>query len=243
MLGMRLSLTYEGVIRVLDEKTVDLLVVDLDLLYQEGQLLYQHQHQPALGAGGDRVGLQLGLAQLGVNPGGGALGLRMALLAQEEGDLLHRSLSSCLQSGVGLEEGQSGRLVQLGEQLQGHRIVRFQTGGELVDQPSLALDEDFQVPAEGFEFLDQGAIRLEGTKVCQIATTGPGQQVGVDGIGLGPSRLPVAVHCLGIQGIDRETGLQKRRDEKAVVGLHKAGNLLGITSNVQKESLELGQAR
>src|SRR5918996_2299406 len=59
--------TEKGVIRVLDEKTVDLLVVDLDLLYQEGQLLYQHQHQPAFGAGGHWVGLQLGLAHLGVN--------------------------------------------------------------------------------------------------------------------------------------------------------------------------------
>jgi hypothetical protein len=33
------------------------------------------------------------------------------------------------------------------------------------------------------------------------------------------------------------------RDEQTLVGLHKAGNLLGVASNVQEESLELGQAR
>jgi hypothetical protein len=102
------------------------------------------------------------------------------------------------------------------------------------------VDQGFQVSAEGFEFLDQGAIGLEGTKVCQIAATSPSQQVGVNGIGLGPSWLPPAVHCLGVQGIDWETSLQEGRDEQAVVGLHKAGDLLGITSNVQEESLELG---
>src|ERR687895_968147 len=49
--------TEEGAIRVQDEKMVDLLVVGLDLLHQEGQLPYQHQHQPALGAGRDWVRL------------------------------------------------------------------------------------------------------------------------------------------------------------------------------------------
>jgi hypothetical protein len=132
--------------------------------------------------------------------------------------------------------------VQLAEQFQGHRIVLLQAGGKLVDQPGLALDQGFQVSAEGFEFLDQGTIGLEGTQVCQIAATSPGQQVSINGIGLGPRRFPAAVHCLGVQGIDWKTSLQERRDEQAVVGLHKAGDLLGITSNAQEESLELGQA-
>jgi len=90
--------------------------------------------------------------------------------------------------------------VQLAEQLQGHRIVRLQAGGELVDQPGLALDQGFQVSAESFEFLDQGTVRLEGTKVCQVAATSPGQQVGIDGISLGPRRLTAPVPGLGVQG-------------------------------------------
>jgi hypothetical protein len=83
---------------------------------------------------------------------------------------------------------------------------------------------------------------LERTQVCQIAATSPRQQIGINGISLGPSWLSPAVHCLGVQGIDGETSLQERRDEQAMVGLHKAGDLLGVTSNVQEESLELGQA-
>jgi hypothetical protein len=101
------------------------------------------------------------------------------------------------------------------------------------------LDEGFQIPAKGFEFLDQGSIGLEGAKVCQIAATGPGQQVGIDSVGLGPGRLTAPVHGLGVQGIDWETSLQEHRDEQAMVSLHKAGDLLGFTCNAQEESLEL----
>ena len=103
-------------------------------------------------------------------------------------------------SVVSLEEGQGGRLVQLAEQFQGHRIVRLQAGSKLVDQPGLALDQGFQVSAEGFEFLDQGAIRLEGTQVCQVAATSPGQQVSINGIGLGPRGFRRRSTVLGFRG-------------------------------------------
>jgi hypothetical protein len=134
---------------------VDLLLVGFDLLHQRASCSTSTSINRLLVRVVTGSACNWGLAHLGVNPGGSALGLRIALLAQEEGKLLYRSLSGGFQSGVSLEESQGGRLVQLGKQRQGHRIVRLQAGGELVNQPGLALDQGFQSRLRALLSLEQ----------------------------------------------------------------------------------------
>ena len=52
------------------KKGANLLVILLDLLEQRQQLTHQHQHQTRFGAGGDSIGLQVGLMQPLDNLGG-----------------------------------------------------------------------------------------------------------------------------------------------------------------------------
>jgi hypothetical protein len=66
-----------------EEKMLYLPIVGLDLLHQESQLFHQDQHQPSLDVDSPWVCLQLGLMELGIDPGGNALGLGMTLLTQQ----------------------------------------------------------------------------------------------------------------------------------------------------------------
>jgi len=55
----------------------------------------------------------------------------------------------------------SRALVQLGEQLQSRRVVRFEAGRQLVHQPGPTLDQAVLVAGQGFEFSDQGTVMLQ----------------------------------------------------------------------------------
>jgi len=60
--------------------------------------------------------------------------------------------------------------VQLAEQLQGHGVVRFQAGRELIDQPRLRLDQAVLIARKHFKFGHEGTVRRQAAQVSQVAT-------------------------------------------------------------------------
>ncbi len=65
-------------------------------------------------------------------------------------------------------------------------------------------------------------------QVSQFAATELGQQISVDGIGLGAGGRAVAVDGLGVDRIDRKPRFEQCRNEQAMRGLDDAGDLLRV---------------
>jgi hypothetical protein len=75
--------------------------------------------------------------------------------------LLRTYLLSGLRSRASLQEHQGGVLLQLGEQLQGHMVIGFEKGGQLIDQPSLTLDQAILVARESFQLVNECTVGFE----------------------------------------------------------------------------------
>jgi hypothetical protein len=133
-------------------------------------------------------------------------------------------------------------LVQFAEQLQGHWIVRFEAGGELVHQAGLTLDQGILVTGEQFEFLDQGAVGLKAAQIGQIASARFRQQIGINGIGFGPCRIAATIHCLGVDGVNREARFEQGGNEQSLVGLQNASHLVRRGNKGEQEARQVGQA-
>jgi hypothetical protein len=154
------------------KKVCDHLVVGSDLLNQRQQLSDQSQHQTRFGARGNTISLQLWLVQHRNNLWGNDLRCGMTSLLEHLCDLLVRSFQSLRESGIGLQKDQRRALLQLAKQLQGDRIVRLQTGGELIDQAGLALDQAVLITAEGgSSFGDLRTIGFKSPQVSEIRST------------------------------------------------------------------------
>src|SRR5260221_9110277 len=132
----------------------------------------------------------------------------MVMLPQQLGQRLHWGTLRRLQGWIREQEGQGERLLQLGEQLEGDRVVRLKAGRQLIAQPRLALNQSILVAGERLEFLDQGAVRRQASQVVQVTTPRLGQQIGVNRVRLGARGLAQAVHRLGVDGVDGQPRIQ-----------------------------------
>ena len=223
------------------KKARDLVIIGGDLGEEHAQLGGQRQHQARLGARHHGVGPQLRLVQALPDLRGFGRGGRMPRRLEHGGDLLDRGILRLLGRGKGLQEGQRGRLLQFAEQLQRHRIVGLETGRELVDQAGLALDQGVLVARERLEFGDQGAIRGQAAQVSHIAASRARQQVGVDGVGLGPRGLAVPIDGLGIDRIDGQARVEQGGDEQSPVRLDDTGQMVGMVSDIPQSFKERHQ--
>ncbi len=106
------------------KKGVNLLVILRNLLNEWQQLAYQHQHQARFGVGHHRISLQLGLMQALNDLGCHMQWIGMACALEHLDDLLCRSCHRRRRRWIGLQKQQRRGLLELGEQLQSHWIIR-----------------------------------------------------------------------------------------------------------------------
>ena len=136
------------------KKGANLLIILRNLLDQRQQLTHQHQHQARFGARGDGISLQMWLVQPLDNRGGDRDRIGMLCSSEDLCDLFSRSCHRSLWRGVGLQEQQGALLLQFAKQLQGHRVVGFEAGGELIDQTRLHADQRILIAREQFQLGD-----------------------------------------------------------------------------------------
>jgi hypothetical protein len=227
------------VVFMAQKKARDLLVILSNLLHQRQELAHQGQHQTRFGAGGDRISSQLGLVQSLDNMLCRLRGIAMVHFLEHRCNLGLRSGLGCLGSGIGLQEDQRRALVQLGEQGECRWVVRFEAGGQLVDQARLTLDQAILIAGQQLEFSDQRGIRSQLAQVRQLRASGLGQQIGIHCIGFQPGGIAPAIDGLGIERRDDEAGLKPRGHEQALRGFHDTGQLIGRLGNVEQEALPL----
>jgi hypothetical protein len=143
------------------KKASDLLVVCRDLPHERQELTRQCHHSTRFGTGGDRIGLQMRLLERLPHMLGDFRRIAMMRLFEDCSQFVSRSCFGGLGSRLGLQADQGGVLRHFGEQLQRYRVVRFETGGELINQSCLTLDERVLIMRERFEFLDLRCVRVQ----------------------------------------------------------------------------------
>lgn len=72
---------------------------------------------------------------------GGLARVAVMALPQRPLNLLDRSDHRGIWGGIRLQKDQRRRLRELTKQLQGHRVIGFEAGCELIDQAGLTLDQ------------------------------------------------------------------------------------------------------
>ena len=237
--------TAEDLLVLMPQKQArDLLVVGRDLLKQGQQWFDQHLHQARFRARRDRIGHQMRLVEGLEDLRGDWLSCGMPSLFEDKSDLLLGSGQSDFRRGIGLQEEQSRALMQFAEEGQNDGIRGYASGGELVDQARLTLDQTILITGQGFEFLHQRAIGFPSSQISQLGSAMFGQQIGIDLIGFGSRSTPVTIHGLGIDGIDGEAGFQQRGDEQAMGGFDDASHLLFAfgAANGQQKVLQLSES-
>ena len=208
------------------KKALNLLIVVSNLLEKRFQLVYQGQHQPRFRAGRDCVGLQTRKLETRNNLLCFWPGSRISGLFEHRSHPLLRGGANCLQRRIGAQECKARGLLQLAEQLQHNRVIRFEASDELVDQASLHLDQCILVSGQGFEFLDQFAIGVEPTQVLEVGAPGFRQQIGVNGICLGTRGGTSPFHGSGIDRIDGPSLLQHMGNQQSMGRLNDASQVL-----------------
>ena len=131
--------------------------------------------------------------------------------------------------------------MQLGEQLQRHRIVGFEAGGELIEQPRLHLDQAVLVAGRLLEFLDQRTVGLQAPQLVEIAASLTRQQERINGIGLGSVGLAPFFQRFGIDRVDGQTRLQQSSNQQALVGFNDAGHVVRVLADIANALEELNQ--
>src|SRR5579863_1453616 len=214
------------IVFMLQKKRGDLLIVGRDLLQQRQQLSDQSQHQARLRANGDVISGQLWLVQSLVDLWRNLQSGGMPSLGKRLSQLFDRGCRSTGGGGIGLQKDQSGPLLELSEQFQGHRIIGFQAGRQLIDQAGLHLDQRILVAAQGFEFGDLGTVRLQTSQVSQLRSAMLGQQIGINLVGLGTAGGAFPVDSFRIDRVEGHPRLQQGSDEQTVIGFQNAGDLV-----------------
>jgi len=213
------------------------LVILGNALHHWPQLFDQRQQQARLGASRDLVGLQVRLMQGLVDGGSDLSRIAVMPLAQRLLKLLHRRGQRGGRGGIRLQKGQGRRLLDLAEQLQGHRVIGFEAGRDLVDQTGLALDQTVLVAGQGFEFGNDGAIGFEAAQLGKIGAPDLGQQIGIDTIRLGSRGRPTPINRVGIDRVNGKSCFQQSRNEQAMISFDDASHLgfpLRATDGLQK---------
>jgi hypothetical protein len=228
--GQALAGTWQALkdrmVLVGQKKGVNLLVILSNLLDQGQQLTDQRQQQARFGARGERIGLQVGLVQPLDKLARRGPGMRMLGVSEHLLDLLCRSGYGGLWGGIGLQEPQRALLLQFAKQLQGHRIIDLEAGGELVDQPCLHLDQAVLIARELLEFSHLLAVWRQAVQIGQVCPSGLGQQVGIDRIGLSSRGGSPTINGARIDRIDRPAGFQQVSNQQPMGGLDDAGHLV-----------------
>src|SRR5579875_3926024 len=140
------------------KKVFNHFLIGGDLLAQTQQPRGQSPHQTRFGPRCDRIVHELWLMQTLKDLGSHFGSRSMTSLLEDCLDLLDRRRLSCLQGGIGLQKGQRRTLLKLGEEIQSHRVIGFETSSELVHQTRLHLDQSILVTGEHFEFSNFLAI-------------------------------------------------------------------------------------
>jgi hypothetical protein len=211
----------------MDQKKVfNLFVIVSNLLHQGFELVEQRHHQSRFGARHHRVSLQARLLEKLGDFLGFLSGPRISALFEEAGQLFYRSGAGCLQSGIGPQEGECRGLLQLAEHFQRDRVVGYASGDELIDQPDLHLHQALLIAGQRFEFLDLFTVRVESAQVREVGPPGLGQQIGINGIGLGSRESPSPFHRPRIDWVNRPSVFQQMRDHQSMGGLNNTGELV-----------------
>ena len=197
-----------------------------DLLKQGEQLFDQYMQQASFGTSREGIGHQMRLLQFLVDRYRDLLCARMPNVFEDPCDLWLGSGQSLLRRWVRLQKEQGRALLQFAKEVQSDGIIRFETGGELVDQARLTVDQTLLVTRHGFEFLHDGSIGLPSPQIAKLGFAVFSQQIGINLICFGPRRTAVTIDGLGIDRIDGEACFQQRGDEQAMRGFDDAGHLL-----------------
>ncbi len=219
------------VVFMAQKKVSNFLLILCDLLDQWHELADQRQRQTRFGTDRDSISHQMRLMQQFDHLLRTLLGMGIVLFSQQRFDLCCRSSHGRLWCGIRLQKGQRRALVQFGEQGERDRIVRFQTGRELVDQARLALDQPVLITRQQLEFGDKRTIGVQFAQVRQIGSAGLGQQIRIYGIGLDSSCIAATVDGLGIHRVDREPGFQQGCDQQSLRRFHNTSELLRRPGN------------
>jgi len=153
-------------------------------------------------------------------------GTRIPGLLEQRSQLLYRGSASGLQCRIGAQEGERRGLVQFAEHFQRDRVIRFEAGRELVDQPGLHLNQCILVARQGFEFLDLFAVRVEPAQILEVSAPGFGQQVGVNGVGLGSRGRSPLLNGPRIDWVDWPSLFQQMSNQQSMGGLHDTCQLV-----------------
>src|SRR5450755_120734 len=207
------------------KKAFDLLVVVSNLTHQRLQLVQQRQQQPRLGAGGDLIGREMGLPKQFNEILGFALRTRIVSLLEQGGQFRNCGLARLLRCWVRAQKSQRTGLFHLAEGDQPRRVIRFEAGGELVEQTGLRLDQGVLVAGQFFQFLNQLVIGLEPMQVSKVRTSRLGQQIRINGVGFRSRRGAVPIHGARVHGVDRPVMFQQIGNQQAVGRLDDAGNV------------------
>ena len=172
-----------------------------------------------------------------VDRGGGLGGIAVMPLSQGQLKLLDRRGHCGPGSGIRLQKGQGRRLLQRAPQLQGHWVIGFETGGQLIDQASLHLDQTVLVAGQCLKFCADWAVRFQLSQLGEIRSANFCQQVRIDTLRLGSRCRPTPINRFGIDRIDRKSGFQQGCDQQAMVGFDDTSQLgfpLWATDGLQK---------
>src|SRR6266487_4605626 len=207
------------------KKGGNLLVILSNLCDQWQQLTHQRQHQARFGARGHDIGLQVGLLQPLDNLGGDDRWVGMLCASEDLLDLFRRSCHRCLWGGRGLQEQQGALLLQFRKQLQGHRVIRYASGRELIDQARLHLDQAILIARKQFQLGNLLAVWREAVQIGQVRPSGLGQQVGINRIGLGTGCGSPTIEGARVDRIDGPACFQQMSNQQPMAGLNDAGHL------------------
>jgi hypothetical protein len=93
------------------------------------------------------------------------------------------------------------------------------------DLPGLHLDQTILVTREGFEFGHHGTIRLKPPQISKLRPAMFGEQIRINLIGFGAGFAPLAIHRLGVDGVDRTARGQQSRNQQTMRRFDNASQL------------------
>src|SRR2546430_3520024 len=208
------------------EKVGDPLIVGRNLLEKRHELTDQCQHQARLGAGGDGICSQMRKFQGGEDRRSRLAGIGMTSLLEDRGDLLLGSSRRRLWSRIRLRKDPGRVLLQFGKELQRHGVVGFEASRQLIDQPSLHLDQALLITGKRFEFGHLCTVGREAVPIREISSSCFGQQIGINRIRFGPPVGSPPIHGTRIDRIHWPASLQQGSNQQTMGGLDDAGHLL-----------------
>src|SRR6266699_5203872 len=207
------------------KKALNFLIIGGNLLDDWQELADQGQRQARLGPDRHFISLQLGLMQQPKDLGGCLPGCGVACLRKLGDELLQRGRLGHFQGGIGLQEQQRRALLQFAKEVERHRKVRYASGGQLIDQARLHLDQAILVAGQRFQFGNERAVWLQSSQISQFRAAMFRQQIGINPVRFGSRGVALAIHRFRVDGVDRKACLQQRRNQQPMIGFHDTGHL------------------